>query len=77
MRRPNKIKCHLGLAKQSHASTAIKWACERLGVDVQTCTSSEAILHSWTTANRDGNPPHIMILDCRANKSLDLEAIAK
>jgi len=77
MRRPQKIKCHLGFAKQSQASKAIKWACERLGVEVQTSTTSEANLNSWTASNREGNPPHIMILDCRAKKSLDLETIAK
>ena len=77
MRRPNKIKCHLGFAKQSVVSTAIKWACEKLGVDVQISTSSEAILNAWTASNREGNPPDILILDCRAKGNLDLEAIAK
>lgn len=39
--------------------------------------TSEAILNSWTVANREGQPPHIMILDCRASKQLDVEAIAR
>ena len=50
MRRPSKIKCQLGIAKHSHAFTAIKWACDRLGVEVAgTLTmTSEAILNGWT-----------------------------
>ena len=80
MRRPPKIRCQLGLAKHSHACSAIKWACERLGVEVlppPTSLTSEAILNSWTTANREGHPPHVIFLDCRANKRLDVESVAR
>ena len=80
MRRPPKLRCQLGLAKHSHACSAIKWACERLGVEVlppPSSLTSEAILNSWTTANREGHPPHVIILDCRANKRLDVESVAR
>ena len=79
MRRPLKLKCQLGIAKHSHASTAIKWACERLGVEVAGTMSltSEAILNGWTVANREGHPPHILIIDCRSHKQLDVESIAR
>ena len=79
MRRPLKLKCQLGIAKSSHASTAIKWACERLGVEVAGTMSltSEAILNGWTVANREGHPPHIFIIDCRSQKQLDAESIAR
>jgi hypothetical protein len=84
MRRPPKLKCQLGLAKNSHTSTAIKWACDRLGVEVMPSpgasgglVTSEAVLNCWTTANRDGHPPHIIVLDCRANKQLDVESVAR
>lgn len=81
MRRPQRLKCMLGFTKISHAYTAIKWACDRLCVEVTppptAALSSEAILNSWTTANREGHPPHVIILDCRANKQLDVEAVAR
>ena len=79
MRRPQKLKCQLGIAKHSHALTAIKWATERLGIEVvaSTTMTSEAIVQAWTVGNREGTPPHIMILDCRPNKQMDAEAIAK
>jgi len=79
MRRPLKLKCQLGIAKNSHASTAIKWACDRLGVDVSgsSTLTSEAILNGWTVTNREGHPPHILIVDCRAHKQLDVESIAR
>lgn len=79
MRRPLKLKCQLGIAKNSHASTAIKWACDRLDVDVSNSMTltTEAILNGWTVANREGHPPHILIIDCRAHKQLDVESIAR
>jgi len=81
MRRPPKLRCQLGLAKNSHTCSAIKWACETLGIEVlpppTTSLTSEAVLNSWTTANREGQPPHVIILDCRANKRLDVETVAR
>ena len=79
MRRPSKLKCQLGIAKNSHAFTAIKWACDRLGVDVAAplTMTSEAILNGWTVANREGHPPHIIIIDCRPLKQVDVELIAR
>lgn len=79
MRRPLRLKCQLGIAKHSHASTAIKWACERLGIEVTStmALTSEAVLNGWTVANREGQPPHIMVLDCRTHKQLDVESIAR
>lgn len=79
MRRPLKLKCQLGIAKHSHASTAIKWACDKLGVEaLGTLTlTSEAVLNGWTVANREGHPPHIIILDCRSSKQLDVESVAR
>ena len=39
--------------------------------------TSEAVLNGWTVANREGQPPHIMVLDCRTHKQLDVESIAR
>lgn len=78
VRRPQRIRALLGLPRNSHSIPAAKWALDRLGVEVAiVTTTTETTINSWSSANKDDNPIHLIVLDCRSSRHLDSEVVAR